>query len=128
MQSTDTAAGGCADLKGFMQTRFFYGQRLDVRHFESEQNYVKGKLWLLNRLVHGYGVVCGLDVQMADDHQSVVIQPGIALDKAGREIVVPCPTSKYAIPPLDPKARRRYATRMNTPTAKTPVPATQEVL
>jgi hypothetical protein len=90
------------DLRGFMQTRFFYGQRLDVRHFESEQNYVKGKLWLLNRLVHGFGVVCGLDVQMADDHQSVVVQPGIALDKAGREIVVPSPTGKYLVPPLDP--------------------------
>jgi hypothetical protein len=104
MQGTDSSKGACADLRGFTQTRFFYGQRLDVRHFESEQNYVKGKLWMLNRLVHGFGVVCGLDVQVGDDHQSVVVEPGIALDKAGREIVVPCLSAKQPIPPLDPPA------------------------
>jgi hypothetical protein len=86
-----------------MQTRYFYGQRLDVRHFESEQNYVRGKLWMLNRLVHGFGVVCGLDVTLGDDRKSVVVQPGLALDKAGREIVVPCPTARLAIPAAEPE-------------------------
>jgi hypothetical protein len=99
---TDSSNWACADLKGFTQTRFFYGQRLDVHHFESEQRYVKGKLWMLNRMVHGYGVVCGLDVQPGDDHTSVVVLPGIALDKAGREIVVPCQSAKQPIPPVDP--------------------------
>ena len=98
---TDSSNRPCPDLKGFTQTRFFYGQRLDVRHFESEQNYVKGKLWMLNRLVHGYGVVCGLDVQPGDDHTSVIVMPGVALDQAGREIVVPCQTAKQQIQPLD---------------------------
>jgi hypothetical protein len=104
-----------------MQTRFFYGQRLDVRHFESEQNYVKGKLWMLNRLVHGFGVVCGLDVQVGSDHQSVAVLPGVALDKAGREIVVPCKSEDKAIPPLDPTSSETGAnTKPGTPAKNGP--------
>jgi len=103
MQDTESSSKTCTELKGFMQTRYFYGQRLDVRHFESEQKYVRGKLWMLNRLVHGFGVVCGLDVTLGDDRKSVVVQPGLALDKAGREIVVPCPSARQPIPAAEPE-------------------------
>jgi len=86
------------ELKSFSHPRYFYGQRLDVRHFEGEQDYFKRKLWLLNRLVHGYGVVCGLDVQPSDDRKGVVVMPGVALDRQGHEIVVPCRSESVAIP------------------------------
>ena len=42
----------------------------------------------LNRLVLGHGVVCGLNV-VADTEGMVRIQPGVALDALGREIIVP---------------------------------------
>jgi hypothetical protein len=77
----------------FVRNRYFYGQLLDVHHFESEQNYFRQKIWMGNRLVSGYGVICGLDVQLCDDRKSVRVLPGIALDKAGREIVVPAPSA-----------------------------------
>jgi len=86
------------ELTSFSHPRYFYGQRLDVRHFEGEQDYFKRKLWLLNRLVHGYGVVCGLDVQPSDDRKGVVVMPGVALDRQGHEIVVPCRSEPVAIP------------------------------
>jgi hypothetical protein len=86
------------ELTSFSHPRYFYGQRLDVRHFEGEQDYFKGKLWLLNRLVHGYGVVCGLDVQPSDDRKGIVVMPGVALDRQGHEIVVPCRSEPVAIP------------------------------
>jgi hypothetical protein len=88
-------------LSSFSHPRYFYGQRLDVRHFESEQDYFKGKMWLLNRLVSGCGVVCGLDVELGDDGHSVVVTPGVALDRMGREIVVPRRSPRVAIPPLE---------------------------
>jgi hypothetical protein len=88
-------------LESFSHPRYFYGQRLDVRHFESEQDYFKGKLWLLNRLVSGCGVVCGLDVELGDDGRSVVVTPGLALDRMGREIVVPRRSPRVPIPPLE---------------------------
>jgi hypothetical protein len=86
-------------LRSFTRPRYFHGQLLDVRHFESEQNYGKRKQWMLNRLVNGFGVVCGLDVQVGDDDHSVVVLPGLALDKGGREIVVPCRSKKIPIAP-----------------------------
>jgi hypothetical protein len=98
----DHHAGGAA-VMSFSRPRYFYGQLLDVRHFESEQEYFKRKLWLLNRMVSGYGVVCGLDVQVGDDGHSVVVAPGLALDKCGREIVVPCRSKKVVIDPVPPK-------------------------
>jgi hypothetical protein len=95
----DRHAEGAA-VKSFSRPRYFYGQLLDVRHFESEQEYFKRKLWMLNRMVSGYGVVCGLDVQVGDDDHSVVVQPGLALDKCGREIVVPCRSKPVQIDPV----------------------------
>lgn len=90
-------------MKSFSRPRYFYGQLLDVRHFESEQEYFKRKLWMLNRMVSGFGVVCGLDVQVGDDDHSVVVLPGLALDKCGREIVVSCRSKKIPIEPMPPK-------------------------
>ena len=92
---------GC--LRPFSHPRYFYGQLLDVRHFESEHEYFKRKQRLLNRMVSGYGVVCGLDVQLADDEQGVVVRPGLALDKRGREIVVPRSTKPLQIEALPPE-------------------------
>lgn len=88
-------------LRSFSRPRYFYGQLLDVRHFQSEQDYLKKKVWMLNRLVSGYGVVCGLGVQVGE-HNSVQVMPGLALDKAGREIVVPCQSKPVAIEPVPP--------------------------
>lgn len=88
----------CDALRSFSRPRYFYGQLLDVRHFESEQAYFKRKHWMRNRLVDGFGVICGLDVVVGADGQSVVVQPGVALDKQGREIVVPARTKALPIP------------------------------
>lgn len=90
-------------VQSFSRPRYFYGQLLDVRHFESEQDYFKRKLWMLNRMVSGYGVVCGLDVQVGEDNHSVVVTPGLALDKNGREIVVPCRSKPVPIEPRPEK-------------------------
>jgi hypothetical protein len=98
----DTHADGAA-VKSFSRPRYFYGQLLDVRHFESEQEYFKRKVWMLNRMVAGYGVVCGLDVQLGDKDNTIVVLPGLALDKCGREIVVPCRSKPIAIEPLPPR-------------------------
>lgn len=89
MHGRDNAALADLSLKTFVRNRYFYGQLLDVHHFEAEQRYFQQKIWLHNRLVTGYGVICGLAVQLCDDHKSVCVLPGTALDKAGREVVVP---------------------------------------
>lgn len=69
------------------RNRYFYGKLLTVRDFEAEQNYAGAKRRLINRVVHGAGVVCGLGVTRSDD-TTLLIGSGMALDYLGREIVV----------------------------------------
>ena len=88
-------ANGNAALPGELaapaRNNYFYGKLLDVMHFQMEQAYFNRKRWLLNRLGLGSGVLCGLEVVVADDGQSVWIRPGVAIDPLGREIIVPAP-------------------------------------
>lgn len=79
-----------ANFFPFERNRYFYGKLLTVRDFEVEQRYHCTKRELLNRLVHGAGVVCGLGVT-ASDESTLMIESGMALDYQGREIVVPEP-------------------------------------
>ncbi len=71
----------------FERNNYFYGKLLTSRDFEDEQNYMNNKRRLVNRVLHGSGVVYGLDVVPVDE-SSIVIQSGMALDASGREIVV----------------------------------------
>ena len=61
------------------RNRYFYGKLLTVRDFEAEQNYMGAKRRLLNRVVSGAGVVCGLGVARSDD-TTLLINSGMALD------------------------------------------------
>ncbi len=79
-----------ANNSPFERNRYFYGKLLTVRDFEKEQSYHNGKRSMLNRLVTGPGVVCGLGVT-ASDESTLMIESGMALDYQGREIVLPEP-------------------------------------
>ena len=102
------------NLFSAVRNNYFYGKKLDVAQFELEQNYYNNKRRLLNRLVSGYGVVCGLNVTLADDYQSVIVSPGLAIDKCGREIVVYQPSEPYGLPaPPEPEAQASGAQNPN---------------
>jgi len=88
-----------ADLKTPIRNRYFYGKLLDVAHLEMEQEYFNSKRALLNRLVTGPGVVCGLDVELSSDSKSVIVLPGVAIDRCGREIIVTRPSKPVELPP-----------------------------
>jgi hypothetical protein len=77
----------------FERNRFFYGKLLTVRDFETEQRYFNDKRRLVNRVLFGAGVVCGLGVVATDDN-SISIDSGLALDYLGREIVLPSPVTR----------------------------------
>lgn len=90
---------GCVEICPPVRNRYFYGKLLDVFHFELEQNYFNAKRWMLNRLVSGYGVICGLNVQLGSDNQSVIVTPGIAIDRCGHEIIVCQNSEPQPLPP-----------------------------
>jgi hypothetical protein len=106
-----------------VRNRYFYGKLLDVFHFDMEQTYMNEKRWLLNRLVAGYGVVCGLNVKLGPDGQSVIVTPGVAIDKCGREIVVCQPTDPYPLPaPQTPPPQTGGSSGQGTGTGPAPGP------
>jgi hypothetical protein len=116
----------CADMCSPVRNRYYYGKLLDVFHFDLEQSYFNNKRWLLNRLVSGYGVVCGLNVTLGADGQSVVVTPGMAIDKCGREIVVCQPSEPFSLPPPQsqqpPPAPSATTTPTQPGTAPSPAP------
>jgi hypothetical protein len=79
-------------IQTFRRNNYFNGKLLVKRDFVLEQEYMIGKDWLHNNLLHGVGTVCGLKVVQhpnpACRDEFVVIQPGLALDCCGREIIV----------------------------------------
>lgn len=70
---------------------FFAGRLLSAADLADEQRYAIERRRLLNRALHGAGVVCGLSVEPAGTAgaPAVVVGPGLALDGLGREVVVP---------------------------------------
>ncbi|MFQ5812413.1 MAG: YncE family protein [Anaerolineae bacterium] len=79
------------ELPQLARNHYFTGKLLVERDFSDEQRYHMGKQRRHNQLLHGWGTVCGLKVKQhpteACRDQYVVIEPGMALDCCGREIV-----------------------------------------
>ena len=92
-------ATGTFTFREPVRNRYFYGQLLGVRNFELETEYFIRQRSMLSRLILGYGVVCGLNVELTSDGRKVVIWPGVALDKWGRDIVVAQKTAPIPVPP-----------------------------
>jgi hypothetical protein len=91
----------CVEMRPPIRNRYFYGKLLDVVHFEREQHYFNYKRWMLNRVVTGWGVVCGMGVQIVPGTRTAWVQPGEAIDKCGREILICEP---YLVTLPDPDA------------------------
>lgn len=71
----------------FKRARYFHGMLLGDQDFKDEQNYHLEKRRLLNRTLHGWGVVCGLQLKKKEG-TLVEVSDGLALDCWGREILI----------------------------------------
>lgn len=94
------------DLLTPTKMNYSYGQLLGELQFKLEQQYHIHKRWLLNRLVTGPGVVCGMDLQPADQGRSIVVTPGLAIDRCGREIVIAQQSSPVVLPYHEPEDKQ----------------------
>jgi DNA-binding beta-propeller fold protein YncE len=89
------AGGHCVEcsVPQLARNHYFTGKLLVERDFTDEQRYHIGKQRRHNQRLHGRGTVCGLQVKehpnAACRNQYVVIEPGMAIDCCGREIIVP---------------------------------------
>jgi hypothetical protein len=78
-------AGGPASLE---RVRFYQRQLVTAADLNQLQDYLRARLRRHNRLMHGWGVVCGGEVAPAAADWSVTIPPLYALGPQGDEIVV----------------------------------------
>jgi hypothetical protein len=95
--------------------RYFLGRLLTARDLSSEQAYFLSRGRMHNQIFHGSGVICRLEVgphpsELCRD-EWVVVEPGLALDCCGREIIVcdrqSVPLPEPLPPPPDPATRTR---------------------
>jgi hypothetical protein len=80
-----------AKLVKLAPPRFVSGKLLTSEELRAEQAYQQQMRWLHNRMLHGYGIVAGLEVLIEEDENAgaqVVVAPGYALDGWGRELIV----------------------------------------
>ena len=95
------------DLDRFCRNHYFTGKLLTARDLLVEQRYMRDKMRLHHRVLHGWGVACGLRV-IPHPHcpdLRIIVEPGVAIDPCGYEIVVTEPVEIDL--PKSPKGRRK---------------------
>lgn len=78
-----------------LRNQYFEGKRLTADSFRVEQNYLLERRRLLNRAIHGWGVVYGYALKPVPAQNAYTVDrsgwleigPGLALDECGRELV-----------------------------------------
>jgi hypothetical protein len=87
---------GCVDGT-LTRNRYFFGKLMSVADFEQEQSYLRTRHRRHNRLLHGVGIVTGLEVTLepgqAGGGPVIVVSPGVAIAPDGEELVVCDPVS-----------------------------------
>jgi hypothetical protein len=86
-----TCGSGCG-LIVTERNRYFTGKYMAARDFRGEQEYFLSRHRLHQRLLHGWGIVCGLRVCRHPDpacaDRWVVVRSGVAVDCCGRELIL----------------------------------------
>ena len=83
---------------------YFDGQRLGADDLTAAADYTRVLRQLHNRALHGWGLVTGLGVSGARGERSVHVGPGLALDCAGRELLLPTPRD-VPVPPVSEESQ-----------------------
>jgi hypothetical protein len=119
METRQPSKSDCSAGRGPLleRNRYYTGKFMTARDFQGEQDYLRSRHHLHNRLLHGWGIVCGLEVVLNPRQEcqntTVVVKAGVALDCHGREVVltedtvfeVPRPTPPVAAPDSKPLPR-----------------------
>jgi hypothetical protein len=84
----DTGSDECGSLM-LDRLRYFTGRHMTARDFRDADAYYRTMRYLHNRVLHGSGVACGLEVKPHPRPEcGVIVRCGLAIDCCGREIVV----------------------------------------
>lgn len=78
----------CESYPSLKRNNYFYGKLLTVKDFQTEQEYFINKQRMINRLIHGTGIVSGLEVTAGTPLGIIEVSEGFAFDGCGREVVL----------------------------------------
>lgn len=88
--ATKESCGNGCGIAVTERNRYFTGKYMTARDFAGEQEYFLNRNRIRNRLLLGWGIVCGLRVIEHPDpgcrERWVVVKSGVAMDCCGREI------------------------------------------
>lgn len=87
------------DTRFTERSSFFDGQRLFASDLQDVDDFNRQMRWLHNQSLHQPGIGAGFATTGAKGDREVAIQPGYAVDSAGREIVLTDPVVQ-AVPPV----------------------------
>jgi len=73
------------------RNNYFLGKKMTPDSYAMEQRYAMDRRRLVNRAVHGWGVVYGFALSL-ENAGGLQIGEGFALDRRGRELIQPDPT------------------------------------
>jgi hypothetical protein len=76
------------DIPVLRRPAFFDGQPLAAADLTAVQDYHRELLWLHQHTLHGRGIVSGFAVHGAKGAKTVTVEPGYAIDRQGRSIVL----------------------------------------
>ena len=90
MGSNDCLMDGSGNKQG-ERVRYFSRQLITADDLNQDQDYHREKRRLHNRFLHGWGIVCGLEVVLGPTSSAplnITVHPGYALSPQGDEIYV----------------------------------------
>src|SRR6187401_2863719 len=96
MDTSNKTSGCCGDeaCNSGRRNRYYPHKRFTPDTWQVEQSYQQQRRHLLNRAIHGWGVVYGFGLRAAADTERggkssshLEVDEGLALDKCGRELV-----------------------------------------
>jgi len=85
------------ELDYFEKNRYFQGKLVNAHDMVTEQEYHADRLETITRLTSGTGIVSGLEIsefEEVDDKLELTITSGMAIDPAGKPIVMRNPTTR----------------------------------
>ena len=106
MKTLQPVCPACGGLECLCRPRFFAGQLLTEEDLNRLDHYIVEKNKLHNRYLHGWGVVCGLEVFCHPCEGQVTVTSGYALSPCGDDIVL-CANDTVNVCDLIQRCRER---------------------
>src|SRR5438094_1555961 len=81
-----TQVNGISQLQ-LRRVNSFQGLMIDAAVWQDAHEYHRNQMRLHHLALHGWGVVQGLEVQLAETANSLLIEPGVAIDPSGNFVI-----------------------------------------